>query len=91
VLGKRCLVVNLPGPLGWLQAAIMGWVPGRPLSLDNYRSLKLDSVCSESGLARLGIAPTSLQAIVPQYLGGGRREAQLDAFRRAAQGRGAGA
>ncbi len=90
VLDKPCLVVGLPGLLGWLQALLMGWVPGKPLSLDNYRSLKLDSVCTESGLARLGITPTALRAIVPGYVGSGRRAAQLDAFRRATQGRGAG-
>ena len=90
VLGRPCLVVGLPGPLGWLQAAVLGWLPGKPLSLDNYRSLKLDSVCSESGLARLGITPTALAAVVPGYLGSGRRAAQLDAYRRATDGRGAG-
>jgi uncharacterized protein YbjT (DUF2867 family) len=91
VLGKRRLVVGLPDPAGWLQAWLMGFVPGKPLSLDNFRSLKLDSVCSESGLTRLGIAPASLKAIVPTYLGGAQRATQLDAFRRATAGRDPGA
>ena len=87
VIGKRRLVVGLPDPLGWLQALVMGLVPGKPLSLDNFRSLKLDSVCTENGLARLGIAPASLRAIVPAYLGSTRRAGQLDAHRRATAGR----
>jgi NADH dehydrogenase len=91
VIGKRRLVVGLPAPAGWLQAWLMGWLPGKPLSLDNYRSLKLDSVCSENGLARLGIVPASLRAVVPAYLGDAGRAAQLDAFRRATAGRAVGA
>ena len=86
VIGRRRLVIGLPAPAGWLQAWLMGFVPGKPLSLDNFRSLKLDSVCSEDGLARLGILPVSLRSIVPGYLGEGRRAAQLDAFRRATSG-----
>jgi len=91
VLGRRRLVVGLPDPAGWLQAWLLGFVPGKPLSLDNFRSLKLDSVCSENGLARLGITPASLQAVVPTYLGTAQRAAQLDAFRRATAGRRPGA
>jgi uncharacterized protein YbjT (DUF2867 family) len=91
VLGRRRLVVGLPDPLGWLQAWLLGFVPGKPLSLDNFRSLKLDSVCSESGLGRLGISPVSLRAVVPGYLGSGQRAAQLDALRRASAGRDPGA
>ncbi len=91
VIGKRRLVVGLPAPAGWLQAWLMGFVPGKPLSLDNFRSLQLDSVCSENGMARLGIAPVSMRAIVPAYLGDARRAAQLDAFRRAAAGHTTGA
>ena len=91
VLGRRRLVVGLPDAAGWLQALVMGFVPGKPLSLDNFRSLKLDSVCSENGLARLGIQPASLRAIVPTYFGSAQRAAQLDAFRRATPGRDPGA
>ena len=66
--GHRRLVLGLPRPAAWLQAAIMEWLPGKPLSLDNYRSLKLDSVSDEDGLATLHIAPTPLESIAPTYL-----------------------
>jgi uncharacterized protein YbjT (DUF2867 family) len=87
VLGLRRGVLGLPDALGYLQALVLDFVPGKPLSLDNFRSLKLDSVCSEDGLARLGIAPTSLRAVVPGYLGNRRRSIRLDEFRRAAGSR----
>ena len=69
--GRRRLVVGLPDALGWLQAALLGLLPGKPMSLDNFRSLALDSVCSDDGLGRLGIAATSLRTIAPGYLGHG--------------------
>jgi len=86
--GLRRPVLGLPDALGYLQALVLDFVPGKPLSLDNFRSLGLDSVCSEDGLARLGIAPTALGAVVPGYLGERRPGVQLDALRRAAGRRG---
>jgi NADH dehydrogenase len=69
--GRRRLVVGLPDAIGWLQAAILGLLPGKPMSLDNFRSLALDSVCSDDGLGRLGVVATSLRTIAPDYLGHG--------------------
>ena len=63
---------GLPDALGALQAGLLGLLPGKPMSLDNFRSLELDSVCIDDGLGRLGIQPTSLRAIAPGYLGEGR-------------------
>ena len=90
VLGLRRLIFGLPDPLGYLQALVLGLVPGRPLTIDNFRSLARDSVCSEPGLARLGIQPTALAAVVPGYLGTAARAAALDGYRRASAGRGPG-
>jgi NADH dehydrogenase len=87
VLGRRRVVVGLPDALGWLQALLLDFVPGKPLSLDNFRSLELDSVCSDNGFARLGITPTSLRAVVPEYLGARQRDRQLARYRRAAGAR----
>ncbi|MGH8489650.1 MAG: complex I NDUFA9 subunit family protein, partial [Gammaproteobacteria bacterium] len=45
------------------------WIPGKPMSLDNYRSLQVPSVCQgEIGLAALGIEPVAIEAVVPAYL-----------------------
>ena len=87
VLGLGRLVVGLPDAIGWLQAAALGCLPGKPLSLDNFRSLQLDSVGTIDGLAALGITPSSLRVVVPTYLGTTGREAQLDAYRRSAGSR----
>ena len=64
--GVRRLILPLPRPLARLQAAIMDFVPGKPFSTDNYRSATVDSVCTQNGLARLGIGPRSLRAMLRQ-------------------------
>lgn len=80
-LGLRRLIVPLPDALGRIQAWVGDVLPGKPISSDNYKSLKLDSVGSRDGLARLGIAPTPIAAVVPFVLGGSRRQALLDRHR----------
>lgn len=84
LLGLKRVVFGLPDAVAAVQAFAMDFLPGKPLSIDNFRSLSLDSVCSEPGLARLGIAATSLRSVVPGYLGGRERNARLGDFRRAA-------
>lgn len=65
---RRRLIIGLPDGLARLQASIMDFVPGKQFSTDNYKSLQLDSVSDENGLASLGIEPTPLEAIAPRYL-----------------------
>ena len=66
--GCRRLILGLPRPAAWLQAALMEWLPGKPFSLDNYRSLTKDSVSDEDGLAELQISATPLEAVAPLYI-----------------------
>jgi NADH dehydrogenase len=68
VAGLRCSIVRLPDFVAWAQAAVMNLLPGKPFSLDNYKSLTVDSVCSEDGCARLGIRPQPMLALLPTYL-----------------------
>lgn len=81
-LGLKRPVIGLPDALGWLQAAALGLVPGKPLSLDNFRSLAVDSVGSSDGLAALGIDATPVETIVPRMLRGelGKQD-ELDRYR----------
>lgn len=67
-LGLTRAVVGIPDFAARLQAAVCDFVPGKPFSTDNYRSLLVDSVCKVNGLARLGIQPQPFSAIVPKYL-----------------------
>ena len=86
--GHRRWIIGLPDIVSRLQGAVMNFVPGRPFSSDNYRSLTIDSVCSDDGLARLGIKPQSMIASARQYLGALEDNARLS-HNRAAFGRAA--
>ena len=85
--GHRRWIIGLPNFAARTQALIMDFVPGRPFSSDNYRSLTIDSVCSEDGFARLGIKPQSMVASARQYLGALEDNARLSQ-NRASTGRG---
>lgn len=77
-----CHILRLPDALGRLQAALLGLVPGKPFSLDNFRSLSADSICTQDGLARLGISPRHMMAVLPFYLGPFVGPTELNAARR---------
>jgi NADH dehydrogenase len=68
LINRRVCVVGLPDGLSWLQAATLEFMPGKPFSLDNYRSLQIDSVCEKGFPEMFGITPTSLEEIAPGYL-----------------------
>lgn len=81
-LGIRRPIIPLHDLLGATQAFVCDYlVPGKPFSLDNYRSLSVPSTCSTNGLVRLGIAPQRFTTVVAELE---RRESRLQRFRRAA-------
>ena len=45
LLGLKTRIIGLGDFLSKCQAAVLEFVPGKPFSLDNYRSLQIDSVC----------------------------------------------
>ena len=63
-----CHIYRLPDTLARVQAAIMQFLPGKPFSTDNYRSLLTDSVCQRDGAAQLGLTTASLSALAPLWL-----------------------
>lgn len=83
--GRGRPVWPLPKALGWLQAAVMEWLPGEPLmSRDNLASMAVDNIASGQypTLQALGITPAALSAIGPTYLGLRGPRSRLDALRR---------
>ena len=71
-LKLRRYVLPLNARLSLWQAQVLEHVPGKPLSLDNYRSLQIDSVCGgENGL------------LEPRHHAHGRRERGAGLPRRA--------
>ena len=77
-----CMIAGLGDGLSRLQARMLGFMPGKPFSMDNYYSLQQDSVCSENALPTLGITPTPIAAVVPGYLANRTTRGHYDRFRR---------
>lgn len=73
-IDRNRLLVPVPWPIASLIASVAQFVPGKPLTPDQLRQLRIDNVVSEAAvaekrtLAGLGIEPTSLAAILPSYL-----------------------
>lgn len=84
-IGSQSHIVGLSNSLSHLQATLLEFVPGKPMSVDNYRSLQRDSVCKGPLAPELGIAPTAIETIVPHYLGTMNQTARLANWRRFAQ------
>lgn len=83
-LGLKRLVLPLPDALGRLQGLLSDFVPGKPFSSDNFRSLKLDSVGAIDGLHQLGIPPTRIGQQLPAILGStAGRQPRYDRYRAA--------
>ena len=81
-LHLRRFVLPLPDFLGRIQAWVCDWIPGKPFSSDNYRSLLTDSVGSVDGLHQLGIKPTSVEQVLPEILDVyNHRQRRLDLYR----------
>ena len=84
VIGRKRKIIGLPDALSRLQGRVMDFVPGKPFSSDNYRSLQTDNTSVENSLWRFGISPRSIENTVPFYLAGKGHQEQLDRCRKKA-------
>lgn len=69
-IGYRKQLIPLPWPLARLKGAFLSLLPNPPLTGDQVVSLKTDNIVGEDALTfkDLGITPTGMQLILPQYL-----------------------
>ena len=85
--GQGRPVFGLPLALGRLQAALMALAPGEPLmSRDNLDSMAVDNITDGHlpGLAALGIAPASVEAVASVYLSARGKRSVFQDLRRMA-------
>ena len=68
VAGHPRTVIGLPDAIAWLQAWLMEFLPDPPMTRDNLRSMRVDSVCAEGMVLPFGRKAASLEAIAPTYL-----------------------
>ena len=70
VIGRKRMLVPLSFDLARLQARVLEKLPVPPLTTDQVELLKTDNVVGSDArtLADLGIAPTPIELVVPDYL-----------------------
>jgi NADH dehydrogenase len=70
VIGRRRLLVPLPFGLAELQARFLELLPVPPLTRDQVELLKVDNVVAPDArtFTDLGITPTPIELVVPDYL-----------------------
>ncbi|HKY80475.1 MAG TPA: complex I NDUFA9 subunit family protein [Sphingobium sp.] len=69
VIGRDRSLIALPDGVASLIASF-GWLPGAPITRDQYEMLQRDNVVSPGaqGLAELGVAPTPMEAVAENWL-----------------------
>lgn len=61
-------IVPLAPAAASLQAFFLEHLPGKLMTRDNLASMRVDNVCTDPWPQYLGFQPTSLEAVVPEYL-----------------------
>ena len=70
-INRRRLLIPVPLPLMSLGAVFTGLLPNPPLTVDQVRLLAMDNVVGHGARSfdELGITPTPVSAVIPDYLG----------------------
>lgn len=68
VSGHPRTILGLPLALSYLQAFLMEFIPGGPMTRDNVRSMQVPNVCPAGCTLPFGLTATPLEAIAPGYL-----------------------
>jgi NADH dehydrogenase len=74
IVERRRLLLPLPFGLASVLGGILGHLPGRALTTDQVRQLRVDNVVSEAArkekrvIGAFGIEPATMAAILPSYL-----------------------
>lgn len=57
-------VISMPNAFAYLLALTTGWFPKAPFTLNQYNSLKIDSISDNNTLPQLNIEPQSFQSVM---------------------------
>jgi NADH dehydrogenase len=95
VIGRRRFVLNIPfraarivaGAFDLLQAVTGGLIRNPAITRDQVKSLRSDNVVAPGarGLSDLGIVPTAIDSVLPDYLWRFRPSGQYDAIKASAK------
>jgi NADH dehydrogenase len=77
--GHRRPIAGLGDGLSRMQASVMGMLPVKLLTRDNYLSMKVDSVSQQA--FPFGLRPTPLEAVAPVWIANRTPRARYQMFR----------
>ncbi len=67
--GRKRAFIDMPDVIAGAMARGLGWLPGAPMTADQWRMLQADNIVTGvDGLAAMGIAPTPLAAVAEGWL-----------------------
>ena len=68
--GRPGPLLEVPDGMAEMLAKLGGWLPGAPITTDQWAMLQRDNVVREGayGFADFGIAPSPLAAVAPSWL-----------------------
>jgi NADH dehydrogenase len=69
-IGRTARLMPVPDPVAQAMARFGGWLPGAPITWDQWLMLGSDNVVASGadGFAAFGIDPMPLAAVAPQWL-----------------------
>ncbi len=67
-MNNKRKIIRLSDGLSKLQACALQFIPGKPFSMDNYKSLKVDSICTSTQKLPFKLSKTRLGEAIKQYL-----------------------
>ncbi len=68
--GRKPSFIDVPDGIAGALARLTGWLPGAPITADQWRMLQSDNIVADgaAGLAALGVEPTPMTAVAPSWL-----------------------
>jgi NADH dehydrogenase len=78
---RQRTLIDIPDPIAGLLARAIGWLPGAPITWDQWLMLQRDNVVAPGaeGLSTFGIAPTPMEAVSEGWLTAYRRRGRFAA------------
>ena len=84
VLGKNRPIIGLNNTLSYAQAFALELLPIKLMTRDNVRSMEVENITESVIATVLGVTPTALEVIIPEYLSNDTPRGAYDGFRSAA-------
>ena len=82
--GQKRTIIPLGNGISAMAGRIMGMMPFKPFSYDNYLSLQTPAVCNGAFPSQFGVTPTSVEITVPKYIGAADIRGRYDDIRQKA-------